>query len=58
MEKDKRKGYQWPASNITIADMEVLVKQRKRTGKPISYLLHDAVKKAYISKQQYLLTIE
>jgi len=52
MEKDKRKGYRWPASNITIADMELLVKQRKRTGKPISYLLHDAVKKAYISKQQ------
>ena len=50
MKQETRKGYPWPASRITITDMKVLVKQRERTGKTITFLLHDAVKKAYISK--------
>ncbi len=49
MEKVKKKGYQWPASCLTISDMELLVIQRQRTGKPITHLLHEAVKSAYTS---------
>src|SRR5438552_73481 len=37
------KGYQWPASRITKADMIRLTDLKERLGKPITKLIHDAV---------------
>lgn len=44
------KNYQWPASNLTKDDMKILSKTRKKTGKSIAFLIHDAVQLAYNSK--------
>lgn len=38
-----RKGYRWPASHLTSADMEKLTQLRERTGRPITVLIHEAV---------------
>ena len=38
-----RKGYKWPASALTSAEMEILTGWRQRTGVPISELLRRAV---------------
>jgi Zn ribbon nucleic-acid-binding protein len=37
------KGYRWPASRITKADMMRLTELRARTGRRITVLLHEAV---------------
>ncbi len=37
------KGYRWPASRITKADMIRLTELRERTGRRITVLLHEAV---------------
>ena len=37
------KGYRWPASRITKADMMRLTELRERTGRRITMLLHEAV---------------
>jgi Fe-S-cluster containining protein len=37
------KGYPWPASRLTVEDMEMLTQLRKQTKKPITVLLHEAV---------------
>jgi len=50
MNNDDRKGYQWPASRITKSDMKTLAELKKRRGKPITHLLHEAVGKAYKTK--------
>ena len=42
-----RKGYAWPASARTAAEMAVLADMRQETGKPISTLLKEAVQLAY-----------
>ena len=41
------KGYRWPASRITKADMMRLTILREQTGEPISQLLHEAVSAYY-----------
>jgi len=38
-----RKGYQWPASALTVNEMRILAEMREKTGKPISVLLQQAV---------------
>lgn len=42
-EKPKRKGYQWPCSCLTAEEMAILFRLREQTGRPISWLLRDAV---------------
>jgi len=42
-----RKGYSWPASAMTEAEIAVLADVRQETGKPISMLLKEAVQLAY-----------
>lgn len=37
------KGYRWPASRITKADMIRLTELRERTGRRITVLIHEAV---------------
>ena len=37
------KGYRWPASRLTKADMMKLTELREETGEPITKLLHEAV---------------
>lgn len=44
-EKPKRKGYQWPCSCLTAEEMAILHRLREQTGRPISRLLCDAVRK-------------
>jgi hypothetical protein len=41
------KGYRWPASRITKADMIRLKELRERTGRRITVLLHEAVAAYY-----------
>lgn len=41
------KGYPWPASRLTQADMQKLTEMRNKTGRPITVLLHDAVSALY-----------
>jgi hypothetical protein len=41
------KGYRWPASRLTSADMEKLTQLRALTGRPLTVLLHDAVSVLY-----------
>ena len=50
MNNDDRKGYRWPASRVTGKDMKKLSDLKKKTGKPITHLLHEAVIIAYGSK--------
>ena len=38
-----RKGYRWPASHLTSADMDKLTQLRATTGRPITVLIHEAV---------------
>ena len=40
-------GYQWPASGLIGYDMAKLQELKKRTGKPVSQLLHEAVHLLY-----------
>lgn len=42
-DESNRKGYRWPASHLTSADMEKLTQLRERTGRPITVLIHEAV---------------
>lgn len=37
------KGYPWPASAITVKEMEILANLRERTGKPITELIRLAI---------------
>jgi hypothetical protein len=37
------KGYPWPASRLTRADMEKLTQLRATTGRPITVLIHEAI---------------
>jgi len=39
--------YQWPASKLTVNEMELLFKARQATGKSICDLLKEAVNTAY-----------
>ena len=41
------KGYPWPASRLTKADMMRLTDLREQTGEPITQLLHEAVSAYY-----------
>jgi hypothetical protein len=41
------KGYRWPASHLTRADMQKLTELRTLTGRSIAVLLHDAVSTLY-----------
>jgi len=43
------KGYQWPASRLTVGDMQMLDRLRADTGRPITQLLHEAVSAYYAS---------
>ena len=45
------KGYRWPASRITKADMMRLTELRRQTGRPITQLLHQAVAAYYMLMQ-------
>ena len=47
MSSGARKGYGWPASDLTCAEMEVLVDMRVVSNKPITVLLKEAVQVAY-----------
>ncbi|MCF7802685.1 MAG: hypothetical protein K9N46_05455 [Candidatus Marinimicrobia bacterium] len=44
---DFPKKYQWPASKLSREDMQMLVRERKKTGKPITVLIRDAVHSLY-----------
>jgi hypothetical protein len=41
------KGYRWPASRLTRADMEKLCDLRDQTGRPLTKLLQEAVSAYY-----------
>ena len=41
--KNERKGYQWPASALTINEMAILADWREKTGTPISELIKQAI---------------
>ncbi|QTA83842.1 Uncharacterized protein dnl_62610 [Desulfonema limicola] len=41
--EDDRKGYQWPASALTVNEMAILNNWRKQTKTPINELLRQAV---------------
>lgn len=41
----KRKGYQWPCSCLTAEEMAILFRLREQTGRPISRLLREAVRR-------------
>src|SRR5262249_25652322 len=41
------KGYRWPASRLTRADMEKLCLLREQTGRPLTQLLQDAIAAYY-----------
>ena len=41
------KGYPWPASRLTKADMVKLTELREQIGEPITQLLHEAVAAYY-----------
>ena len=42
---DGKKGYQWPADQLTSAEMAILHRLRQVTGMPINRLLREAVRK-------------
>lgn len=44
-DKPKRKGYQWPCSCLTAEEMAILFRLREQTGRPISRLLCEAVRR-------------
>jgi len=44
---DFPKKYQWPASKLSREEMQMLVRERKRTGKPITVLIKEAVDSVY-----------
>jgi hypothetical protein len=41
------KGYRWPATRLTRADMKKLLELRTKTGRPITVLIHIAVAALY-----------
>ena len=41
------KPYPWPASRLSTADMQLLVRTRQQTGKPITVLIQEAIHDAY-----------
>ncbi len=41
--ENEKKGYSWPASALTVKEMAILVKWRKKTGTPITKLLRQSV---------------
>ena len=41
------KGYRWPGSRLTRADMKKLLELRAKTGRPITVLIHVAVSALY-----------
>jgi hypothetical protein len=50
--KQKRKGYQWPCSCFTAEEMAILFRLREQTGRPISRLLCDAVRRFEIQNAE------
>lgn len=41
--ENELKGYQWPASAITVNEMAKLATARELTGKPITKLMREAI---------------
>jgi hypothetical protein len=44
------KKYSWPASAVSEKEMKILYEMRRKTKKPISKLIKEAIRKTYSRK--------